>query len=121
MSQQERKQVSRRGRRMIVRVSWPSAVRDSPLPGVARQPHDNSPRHHSGRSHRKSWNDAAEDFADIPGQFRLMSEALSLDYWELREVWALDPRMNKIHTGAWEENRGFGGKCLPKDLLSLIF
>lgn len=54
-------------------------------------------------------------------QFRLMSEALSLDYWELREVWALDPRMNKIHTGAWEENRGFGGKCLPKDLLSLIF
>ena len=45
---------------------------------------------------------------------------LQIDYMELRELWALDPRVSKYHTLVFQGNRGFGGKCLPKDLEALI-
>jgi UDPglucose 6-dehydrogenase len=39
---------------------------------------------------------------------------------ELRELWALDPRVSRSHTAVFADDRGFGGKCLPKDLNALI-
>lgn len=42
-----------------------------------------------------------------------------VDYLELREAWLDDPRIGRSHTLAYEENPGFSGKCLPKDLNSI--
>jgi UDPglucose 6-dehydrogenase len=46
--------------------------------------------------------------------------ALDVDYNELRELWLLDPRMGRSHTFVHPASRGFGGRCLPKDLDALI-
>lgn len=45
---------------------------------------------------------------------------LGVDYNEARELWLLDPRIGRSHTWVYPDNRGFGGKCLPKDLRALI-
>lgn len=47
-------------------------------------------------------------------------EKLEINYNEAREFWLLDPRVNPMHTLVFKNNRGFDGKCLPKDLKSLI-
>lgn len=48
------------------------------------------------------------------------AEAMGVDYREARELWALDGRVDKMHTCVWPEKRGFGGKCIPKDLNGFI-
>ena len=53
-------------------------------------------------------------------QFRMLADACGSDYWEVRELWGLDPRVSKAHTAALVGKRGFDGKCLPKDLAALI-
>ncbi|NOU62714.1 hypothetical protein GC096_01470 [Paenibacillus sp. LMG 31461] len=53
------------------------------------------------------------EFYDIAG-------AHGIDYNELREVWLEDPRIGRSHTFVYEDNRGYGGKCLPKDVNALI-
>lgn len=45
---------------------------------------------------------------------------LGVDYHELRELWLQDPRTGRSHTWVHEDERGFGGKCLPKDLSALV-
>ena len=45
---------------------------------------------------------------------------LGINYDEVREGWALDPRVEKMHTSVFEKARGFNGKCFPKDLKALI-
>lgn len=53
-------------------------------------------------------------------EFFDIATALGVDYTELRELWLLDPRIGKSHTWVFHDDRGFGGKCLPKDLRALI-
>ncbi|KRE57418.1 UDP-glucose/GDP-mannose dehydrogenase family protein [Paenibacillus sp. Soil750] len=53
------------------------------------------------------------EFYDVAG-------AYGIDYNELREVWLEDPRIGRSHTFVYEDNRGYGGKCLPKDVNALI-
>jgi UDPglucose 6-dehydrogenase len=53
-------------------------------------------------------------------EFFDIAEAMDVDYNELRELWLLDPRIGRSHTFVLEESRGFGGRCLPKDLDALI-
>ncbi|MCA0753558.1 hypothetical protein KP806_00725 [Paenibacillus sp. N4] len=53
-------------------------------------------------------------------EFYEIAQAFDVDYSELREVWLEDPRIGRSHTFVYEENRGFGGKCLPKDLNSML-
>jgi UDPglucose 6-dehydrogenase len=53
------------------------------------------------------------EFFDIAG-------ALHVDYDELRELWLLDPRIERTHTFVRAADRGFGGKCLPKDISALV-
>lgn len=56
-----------------------------------------------------TWANVMSDICDASG----------VDYREARELWALDPRVNKMHTCVFP-SRGFGGKCLPKDMKALI-
>ena len=46
--------------------------------------------------------------------------AVGVDYNELRELWLLDPRIGRSHTLVYPHDRGFGGKCLPKDAQALV-
>lgn len=42
-------------------------------------------------------------------------------HWsEVRDLWLLDPRTNKSHTAVFANERGFGGKCLPKDTKAMV-
>lgn len=47
-------------------------------------------------------------------------EAFGANYDEVRELWALDPRVEKMHTSVFEDSRGYGGKCFPKDVKAII-
>lgn len=49
-----------------------------------------------------------------------ISTKFGVDYNELRELWLLDPRINRSHTFVIPDKRGFGGKCLPKDISALV-
>jgi UDPglucose 6-dehydrogenase len=53
-------------------------------------------------------------------EFFDLAAALKVDYDELRELWLLDPRIGRSHTAVRARDRGFGGKCLPKDLAALV-
>lgn len=53
-------------------------------------------------------------------EFYGMAQALDVDYNEMRELWLLDPRMGRSHTFVHPDNRGFGGKCLPKDISGMV-
>lgn len=49
-------------------------------------------------------------------EFYEMANLLGVNYNELRELWLADSRIGKTHTFVYPEERGFGGKCLPKDV-----
>lgn len=53
-------------------------------------------------------------------EFFDIANAMGVDYNELRELWLLDPRIGRSHTFVLEDARGFGGRCLPKDLDAMI-
>ena len=53
-------------------------------------------------------------------QFYAIAGAFGVDYDEMRELWLLDPRIGRSHTFVYPEDRGYGGKCLPKDVNALI-
>jgi UDPglucose 6-dehydrogenase len=52
-------------------------------------------------------------------QFFDIATALDVDFEELRKLWLLDSRVGPSHTIVTPE-RGFRGRCLPKDLAALI-
>lgn len=47
-------------------------------------------------------------------------ETHGVDYREVRELWALDSRVEKMHTAVFTHKRGYGGKCFPKDVNAII-
>jgi UDPglucose 6-dehydrogenase len=53
-------------------------------------------------------------------EFNDLAQCFKVDYSELRELWLLDPRIGRSHTFVLPDDRGFGGKCLPKDVSGLI-
>jgi UDPglucose 6-dehydrogenase len=52
-------------------------------------------------------------------QFYDLARAYGVDYNELREVWLADERVGRSHTMVTEE-RGYRGRCLPKDMAAII-
>lgn len=48
-----------------------------------------------------------------------IAKALGVNYDISREVWLSDPRIGRSHTFVYDESRGYGGSCLPKDINSL--
>ena len=53
-------------------------------------------------------------------EFFDIARTFGVDYNELREVWLADPRISRDHTFVYPQDRGFGGKCLPKDTAAII-
>ena len=47
-------------------------------------------------------------------------KSLGADYNRVREIWVADPRIGTSHTFVYEEKRGYGGSCLPKDISSIV-
>ncbi|MBI4256911.1 UDP-glucose/GDP-mannose dehydrogenase family protein [Candidatus Uhrbacteria bacterium] len=47
-------------------------------------------------------------------------QALGADWYAVREGWLLDPRVERMHTAVFPSDRGFKGKCLPKDTQALV-
>ena len=52
-------------------------------------------------------------------QFYDLATAANVDYAELRDLFLLDDRVGESHTRVYAE-RGFGGKCLPKDMNAIV-
>ena len=48
-----------------------------------------------------------------------LAKLAGVDWNAVREGWLLDPRVGRSHTYVYPENRGFGGKCIPKDTSNL--
>lgn len=53
-------------------------------------------------------------------EFYELAQRFGVDYSELREAWTLDPRIGRSHTFVLPDSRGFGGRCLPKDLAAIV-
>ncbi len=53
-------------------------------------------------------------------EFFDIARSHGVDYNELREVWLADPRISRDHTFVYPQDRGFSGKCLPKDISAVI-
>jgi len=49
-----------------------------------------------------------------------IAKAHGVDYNALRELWVADSRVEKMHTAVFPDSRGFGGKCLPKDMMAIV-
>lgn len=52
-------------------------------------------------------------------QFYDLARAYDVNYNELREIWLADERVGRSHTIVTEE-RGYRGRCLPKDMAAII-
>ncbi len=52
-------------------------------------------------------------------QFYDLAQAYGIDFNELRELWLADERIGRSHTIVTEE-RGYRGRCLPKDMAAII-
>lgn len=52
-------------------------------------------------------------------QFYDIAQTLGVRFEELREVWLTDPRIGPSHTQVTRE-RGFRGRCLPKDISAMV-
>lgn len=52
-------------------------------------------------------------------QFYDIAQAFGVGFEELRELWLADTRVGSSHTVVTQE-RGFRGRCLPKDLSALV-
>lgn len=53
-------------------------------------------------------------------EFYDFCKAKGLRYPMVREGWALDNRVEKMHTAVFVDERGFGGKCYPKDVNGIV-
>ncbi len=49
-----------------------------------------------------------------------IAKTFGADWNELRELWLADPRINRNHTLVFPKDRGYGGKCYPKDVKAII-
>ncbi|MEK7613576.1 MAG: hypothetical protein AAB439_01705 [Patescibacteria group bacterium] len=53
-------------------------------------------------------------------EFYEIAEKFDVDYNALRELFLLDGRVGASHTLVYTDKRGFGGKCLPKDVNGIV-
>ena len=53
-------------------------------------------------------------------EFRDIAVTFGVDYNELRELWLLDGRTERMHTAVFEWDRAVGGKCFPKDVNGIV-
>lgn len=53
-------------------------------------------------------------------EFFEICRALGADWHAVREGWLLDPRVEPMHTAVFPADRGYAGRCLPKDVAAII-
>jgi len=53
-------------------------------------------------------------------EFYDIAQVHGVDFNELREIWLADTRISRDHTFVYPHERGFGGKCLPKDCRAIV-
>jgi nucleotide sugar dehydrogenase len=53
-------------------------------------------------------------------QFFELCETFNADWHTVREGWLLDPRIERSHSEVFRGERGFGGRCLPKDVNAIV-
>ena len=53
-------------------------------------------------------------------EMKNICDILGIEYHKVRELWALDPRVEKFHTAVFEDSPGFSGKCYPKDINAIV-
>lgn len=54
-------------------------------------------------------------------EFYDLAQRLGVDWQSVREGWLLDERIGRASTSVFPDKRGFGGKCLPKDLDAILY
>ena len=53
-------------------------------------------------------------------EFYDIAKTHGVDFFKLREMWLADTRISRDHTFVFPDNRGFSGKCLPKDCNAIV-
>lgn len=53
-------------------------------------------------------------------EFYDIAKAHGVDFNQLRELWLADTRISRDHTFVYPDQRGFSGKCLPKDCNAIV-
>lgn len=53
-------------------------------------------------------------------EFYRLCERMGASYIRVREGWALDNRVERMHTAVFIDQQGFNGKCYPKDLNGIV-
>ena len=53
-------------------------------------------------------------------EFFDICNAFGVEFDEFRELLLHDKRIERMHTAVFRDNRGFGGKCLPKDVNGIV-
>jgi UDPglucose 6-dehydrogenase len=53
-------------------------------------------------------------------EFYDIARVHGVDFNRLRELWLADTRISRDHTFVYPDNRGFSGKCLPKDCNAIV-
>lgn len=64
-----------------------------------------------------SWGATKVTFCN---EFYNIAKAFGVKYEVLRELWLKDGRVERMHTAVFPNNRGFGGKCYPKDVNGIV-
>lgn len=64
-----------------------------------------------------SWGAMKVIFAN---EFYHLCQQFGASYIRVREGWALDNRVERMHTAVFVDNEGFAGKCYPKDLNGIV-
>lgn len=52
-------------------------------------------------------------------EFKELCDKVGASYMKCREGWALDNRVDKMHTAVFKK-KGFSGKCYPKDVSGIV-
>lgn len=53
-------------------------------------------------------------------EYAMIANAFGCDYKRIRELWLNDARMGRSHTMVLPNQKGFKGKCLPKDISAIV-
>lgn len=53
-------------------------------------------------------------------EFYELCQELGADWFSVREAWLADPRVERDHTAVFPRERGYGGRCLPKDVDAIL-
>jgi UDPglucose 6-dehydrogenase len=66
-----------------------------------------------------SENYALTTFVNYWNDIQTICDTLGVSFDRVREGLVLDPRVGRTHSNVYQDNRGWSGKCLPKDMNEL--